>query len=108
MPLFNFTANTYGENWFVSCQTKEEAISAVRRAIHANWQREMAYAKEETKRYGKPSDRAERETENRDDQMMFLEACINNKPTYAGGTPCSIEELEDGRVHRCIITFSYG
>jgi hypothetical protein len=85
MPLFNFTANDYGENWFVAAGTREEAISAVKRAIHANWQREMAYAAEEAARYGKPSERVERGTLCRDGDLRFLNACINNKPTYEGG-----------------------
>lgn len=98
MPLFNFTANDYGENWFVSASTKENAISSVRRAIHAEWQRQMKFAEDDEKKYGGVSSIRERETGWRDEKLVFLQACIDNKPSYGGGTHCSIKEIEDGEV----------
>jgi hypothetical protein len=97
MPLYNFTANNYGENWFVSAATREDAISAVKRAIHANWQRQMAFATEEEQKYGK-SERRDRETRHRNDSMRFLQCCIDGKAQCAGGTPCSVDEIPDGTV----------
>lgn len=113
MKLYNFTANDYGENWFVCAESREAAIQAVRSTIEREFAEAPAKAKAEIEamRVESPNEAwtqegiersvngsVERAKDHRDYQLEHLECCIENKGSYPGAEPCSIEEIEPGVV----------
>ena len=111
MKLFNFTRNTYGENWFIMAEDRQAAIDKARRFIKKEYDTAVGRANLDGLKAEHPDlddfsapcwERALKEKRelaafHRDSDLRHLEACVDQTAHYPGGADaCGIVEVPDG------------
>lgn len=95
MKLYNFTANTYGPNWFVVADSRDKAIAACKSRIQKNYEDCLRALKQQAETGGydlTPGQIRDRAEFPRRYDTDHLQNCI------AANNGCSIAEIEPGVV----------